>query len=255
VAAGPAPRTVVLTFDNLGEAAELEQGTWPADRPLGSHESVTLVLPILLNLLTRLELTATFFVEAINAEAYPNAVLAIASHGHQVGFHAWRHERWGGLDERREADLIERGRAAFDSLGLKVEAFRPPGGELNGGSLRLLSAAGIRWCSPEGNRASVDPDTGIAIVPFRWPLVDATYLHEPFAALRERLGMDPAPLDPGEAEARLWTELEGGREPATIILHPFLAADGQVLAAHARLLTRLADAREAGAVRVVPAPP
>ena len=27
--------TVVLTFDNLGEAAELERGTWPAGRPRG----------------------------------------------------------------------------------------------------------------------------------------------------------------------------------------------------------------------------
>ena len=30
-----------LTFDNLGEAADLERGRWPADAPLGRHASVT----------------------------------------------------------------------------------------------------------------------------------------------------------------------------------------------------------------------
>jgi peptidoglycan/xylan/chitin deacetylase (PgdA/CDA1 family) len=232
---------VVLTFDNLGSAA---------GNP-GSDESVTIVLPVLLDLLARLELPATFFVEGVNAEEHPDALLAIAAHGHGVGLHAWRHERWGELHPAREAELLERGRAAFDSLGLRAEAFRPPGGELNDGSLGLLADAGIRWCSPEGERAGVDPATGVAIVPFRWPLVDATWLHEPFAGLR---GGAP-PLEPADAGDRLWAELQQGPEPATLILHPFLAADARVLAEHTRLLTRLAEARDAGEARVVPGPP
>jgi len=50
---------IVLTFDNFGEAAEIEQGTWPAGAPRGRHPSVTQVLPRLLDLLDAIALRAT----------------------------------------------------------------------------------------------------------------------------------------------------------------------------------------------------
>jgi hypothetical protein len=37
---------VSITFDNLGEAADLERGLWPKDKPLGQHSSVTHSLPV-----------------------------------------------------------------------------------------------------------------------------------------------------------------------------------------------------------------
>jgi hypothetical protein len=30
---------VTITFDNLGEASDLEFGRWPIDRPVGQHHS------------------------------------------------------------------------------------------------------------------------------------------------------------------------------------------------------------------------
>ena len=123
--------TIVLTIDNLGEAAEIEQGTWPAEAARGRHPSVTQALPRLLDLLDALALRATFFVEAINTREYPAALLEIAARGHEVGFHAWRHERWGDLDTDAEQDIIDRSFAAYAQLGLDVRAFRPPGGGLN----------------------------------------------------------------------------------------------------------------------------
>ena len=42
---------ITLTFDNLGEVADLERGRWPADAPLGRHASVTRTLPRILALL------------------------------------------------------------------------------------------------------------------------------------------------------------------------------------------------------------
>src|SRR5919205_841121 len=104
--------TVVLTFDNLGEAAELEQGTWPADAPRGEHPSVVEALPSLLDLLDELGFRATFFVEAVNTVDYPEAVRELADRGHEVGFHAWRHERWAELDAERERELVQRSAAA-----------------------------------------------------------------------------------------------------------------------------------------------
>ena len=86
--------TVSLTFDNLGEVADLERGQWPADAPLGRHASVTRTLPRVLQALGEAGVRATFFVEGRNAELYPDALRSIAAAGHEVAFHGWQHEPW-----------------------------------------------------------------------------------------------------------------------------------------------------------------
>ena len=97
-----------------------------------------------------------------------------------------------------------------------------------------LREAGIDWCSPEGE--AVDVRDGMAVLPFRWELVDATYLHRPFGALRRKLGLPEAPLDPQDFERRLWAQLEAlpEDEPAVVILHPFLTVDDAAWAAERR---------------------
>jgi hypothetical protein len=42
------PGAISITFDNLGEAAQLELGMWPDDVAQGQHFTVTEVLPRLL---------------------------------------------------------------------------------------------------------------------------------------------------------------------------------------------------------------
>jgi peptidoglycan-N-acetylglucosamine deacetylase len=229
------PRTLVLTFDNLGGAAERARGGEPEE----PHPSVTTVLPWLLALLEKLRLTATFCVEGVNTEEHPDAVRAIAAAGHEIALHGWAHEPF-------DPDALERARDAFAALGIHPTGYRPPGGQLPSGGLRALRAAGLTWCSPEGDEVRTDEETGVAVVPFRWPLVDATYLHVPFGGLRERLGLQRAPLSPEDTERRLRDELAS--EPAPVlILHPFLAADPGVRAMHERLLRHIAEERDAGA--------
>jgi peptidoglycan/xylan/chitin deacetylase (PgdA/CDA1 family) len=245
------PRTLVLTFDNLGEAAEVEQGSRPAAAPLGGHPSVTEVLPELLDLLDELGLEATFFVEAINCEAYPDAVRAIAARGHEIGHHAWRHERWGELERPRQVELLHRGQMAFAALGVPVAGFRPPGGCLGAGGIALLEAAGFAWCSPEGDIAEAGE---VAVLPFRWPLVDALHLYPPFTALRERFGLPAAPAAPEDAVAALEREIDADPDPqvTTLILHPFLAVDPAARAAVFGRRRRLAARAAAGELRIVP---
>ena len=245
--------TILLTIDNLGEAAEIEQGMWPADAARGRHPSVTRALPRLLDLLDALSLRATFFVEAINTREYPAALLEIAARGHEVGFHAWRHERWDTLADDREQDVIDRSFAAYAQLGLDVRAFRPPGGGLNRHTTRRLRTAGVSWCSAKGERAGVD-DAAMAHLPFRWDLVDATYLYPPFAGLRAERGLPEEPLAPEQAVARLTRALAEEPDPlaATLILHPFLMADDAAWPAYERFLRELAGRAAAGDVRVVP---
>ena len=244
--------TIVLTIDNLGEAAEIEQGTWPAGAPTGRHPSVTQALPRLLDLLDAIALRATFFVEAINTRDYPAALAGIAARGHELGFHAWRHERWGELDPDGEQDVIDRSFAAYAQHGLDVRAFRPPGGDLNPHTTRRLRVAGVSWCSAKGERAGVD-DAAMAHLPFRWDLVDATYLYRPFAGLRAERGLPNEPLAPEAATARLTAALAAEPDPiaATLILHPFLMTD-DAWPAYEVLLRELAARAASGDVRVLP---
>ena len=160
--AGP---TVSLTFDNLGEVADLERGRWPADAPLGRHASVTRTLPRVLSLLDDVGLRATFFVEGLNAELYPDALRAIADGGHEVAFHGWQHEHWADLSPAAERESFERGVTALDGLGLRPVGFRPPGGELTPATLGLLREFGFEYCSPLGT--SVERVDGIVLLPFR----------------------------------------------------------------------------------------
>jgi peptidoglycan/xylan/chitin deacetylase (PgdA/CDA1 family) len=247
---GGLPRALVLTFDNLGEASELERGSWSPDTPLGRHPSVTRALPRLLDELDAHGLTATFFVEAINCEGNPQALHEIAARGHELGIHGWRHEPWAQLPADRERELLTRSGQAFRDLGLAARGFRPPGGELTERSEALLRDLGYDWCSPLGRAPASRED--LAFVPFGWELVDAYHLMERFGELRERRGDRAAPLTADELADRFATALTGGAAFQTLILHPFLMLDEAWFAGVRRLLALIEELSVTGRTWVVP---
>ena len=113
----------------------------------GEHASVREALPQIVALLAQAGIDATFFVEGLNGELYPEALEALRAAGHEVACHGWRHEPWHGVPDER--GRLERAR---DALGGPV-GFRPPGGRLNPGTPAILRALGYRYCSPAGSRA------------------------------------------------------------------------------------------------------
>jgi peptidoglycan/xylan/chitin deacetylase (PgdA/CDA1 family) len=243
----------VLTFDNLGEASELERGTWPADAPLGRHPSVTVVLPRLLDELDEHTLTATFFVEAINCELYPDALLEIARRGHELAMHGWRHEQWAELSAEEERDALARGMQAFATVGIDLDGFRPPGGGLTPRSSSLLREAGLRWCSPAGGGLGLHD--GLVYVPFEWQLVDAYHLMERFGPLRVSRREAAKEVEPGALARRLSSELDalarsGGQQ--TLILHPFLMLDESWFEGARQVLGRIRHLAGAGRTWAVP---
>ena len=209
-----------LTFDNLGEAADLERGRWPADAPLGRHASVTRTLPRILECLEATGVRATFFVEGLNAELYPDALRQIDAGGHEVAYHGWQHERWSDLGPGAERASLERGVRALDRLGLRPTGFRPPGGSLTPATPALLRELGFTYVSPEADAA--EPLDDLAVLPFRWPLVDALYYLPHFADLRERyLGSRDA-----QPPERLRSAI-GAAGDEVVVFHPFLLDDDE----------------------------
>jgi peptidoglycan/xylan/chitin deacetylase (PgdA/CDA1 family) len=195
-----------LTFDNLGEAAEIELGAVAPDAPLGGHPTATEVLPALLGELAPRRLAATFFVEGLNAEVYPELLVEVDTAGHEVGYHAWRHEQWSNLDAADQAENLARGQRAFAELGLEMAGLRPPGGALGAGGLEVLRDAGLRYCSPAGSGAGADD--GLALLPFRWRDVDAASVLPGLDSVREEMAGQAGPVDPGAFLGSLEGELE-----------------------------------------------
>jgi peptidoglycan/xylan/chitin deacetylase (PgdA/CDA1 family) len=239
-----------ITFDNLGEVTELQRGEFPEGEPLGRHFSVTRALPRILEALDEAGLQATFFVEGLNTELYPDTLTALAAAGHEVALHGWCHEEWGGLDPGREAALLERGAAALDALGLRPLGFRPPGGELTTASLGLLRELGFTYCSPAGDAVGVSG--GVAILPFAWPLVDAYHYLPRFAKLR---GADEPGRPAGFARTLdgALQDAVAGERFSTVVFHAFLAEPEErfaVVRGHLQAVRRLLDR---GELRCAPA--
>jgi peptidoglycan/xylan/chitin deacetylase (PgdA/CDA1 family) len=212
-----------LSFDNLGEAAELEMGALAADTPLGRHETALEVVPRLLGQLDERGIAATFFVEGLNAELYPDLLREIDARGHEIAYHAWRHEQWVDLTAAEQAANLERGIDAFERLGLKIAGLRPPGGQLGEGGTRVLREAGLSYCSPAGAGAGVEDD--FVLLPFEWRHLDASCVLPPLAPAREQINGSGDPIEPATFVAWLETEIsrlaaDGGY--MAIVLHPFM---------------------------------
>jgi peptidoglycan/xylan/chitin deacetylase (PgdA/CDA1 family) len=213
---------VSLTLDNLGEAAEIELGLRDAEGSLGGHYSVTTALPIVLDLLAEVGLSATFFVEGINAEIYPDALREIRDAGHEVAYHAWCHEDWSALDGEAEIANLDRGLAALRAIGVEVLGMRPPGGRLTPRTLDLLASRDLRYCSPAGSAPGFEH---VAVLPFAWPAVDVFHVLPAFAALRAHLGGGAEPGGPDMVRTALLTSVEdalAGGAHATLVLHTWM---------------------------------
>jgi peptidoglycan/xylan/chitin deacetylase (PgdA/CDA1 family) len=204
---GGARGALCLSFDNLGEAAAIELGALAPDDPsIGEHPTATRVLPSLLEALGEHDLAATFFVEGLNSELYPDALKAIAADGHEVAYHAWRHEQWGALPAAEQAENLAHGISAFEAIGLRIAGFRPPGGQLGGGGTSVVREAGLRYCSPAGEGAGLID--GIAVLPFAWRHVDASSVLPPLGPIREQIAGSPDPLDPDAFSTFVEAEIE-----------------------------------------------
>jgi peptidoglycan/xylan/chitin deacetylase (PgdA/CDA1 family) len=107
----PANNQIALTFDD---------GPWPDSTP------------VVLDLLARYNLPATFFVVGKQAEKHPELIRSILQHGHTIGNHSLRHDPFLML---RTSKTLRRDIHATQEIlqksGITPLLFRPPAGITN----------------------------------------------------------------------------------------------------------------------------
>ena len=185
--------TISVSFDNFGEAADLELGRHPQDEPIGRHFTACESFDALLGIVG--DRPITYFVEASNALLYPDALRAMRDHGIEIGLHGWRHEHWGRLEPSRRPEVLARGVDALQGIGIRPRGFRPPGGEMREGALAEIARAGLDYCSPLGDAGAAGVSDGVPVLPFAWRHVDAYQLDPRLDALRARHGDPPQAAD------------------------------------------------------------
>jgi peptidoglycan-N-acetylglucosamine deacetylase len=100
--------------------------------------------PLILDLLERYHLQATFFVVGKEAEKYPELIAEIVARGHTIGNHSWQHDNFLMLKSReRLRQDIQRTQQLLISYGVRPLLFRPPTG-ITGPRLKpVLEDAGL----------------------------------------------------------------------------------------------------------------
>jgi peptidoglycan/xylan/chitin deacetylase (PgdA/CDA1 family) len=88
--------------------------------------------PLILDILARWGVSATFFMVAENARRHPDVVKQVVARGHEVGSHGMHHSPSWFLSPKRSRLEIQESVATLHELtGVPVHCFRPPWGMSN----------------------------------------------------------------------------------------------------------------------------
>lgn len=227
-----------ITFDHLGEAAEIQLGKISRDAVVGNHHSVTSELPELLKMLSERNHRTTFFVEAWNFDVYPEALESIRAAGHEIGWHGWLHEPWYQSSAAELNESLHLSLQAFARAGIRPKGARPPAGLLGPHSLSLLRDAGFEYVSLAGSSYGLDGD--MPLLPYRWNTVDGSYYIPGFTRLRLPPGDDPvSPAEMLEAYKTVIDETADSGGCVAFVFHVPWQDTPEKVAAIGELLDRL----------------
>ncbi len=196
---------VVLSFDVDAETLWLIADPANAHKPgllsMG-HYGPTVGVPLILDLLARHDLRASFFVPGWTVEHYPEMMREIVAAGHEIGHHGWIHETPTSLTKDEERDVLERGLRAIEQIaGVHPVGYRSPSWEFSTNTLDLLSAYGFQYSSNlmDTFLPYRHPDTEVMELPVQWILDDAPFfLFRPSGATR--------PIQPAANALQAWQE-------------------------------------------------
>lgn len=173
---------VALSFDSDHETISLRANeTSPGKLSQGEY-GARVGVPRVLDLLSRHDIPATFFVPAVCALLRPDEIKSYVDEGHEVGMHGWIHERNALLDESAERELAFR---AYDTLtqvaGVAPVGIRTPSWDFSHHTLAISRDLGLTYDSSlmaDDEPYEIVADgipTGMVEIPVEWIRDDAPY--------------------------------------------------------------------------------
>ena len=166
-----------LTFDFDAETVWAAFDPANANRPgvmsIG-HYGARVGLPLILDVLKRHNVKATFFVVGQNVERYPDRVRRILDEGHEVGVHGYTHTPPQRLSpDEEEAELVK-ALGLLRGLGANVTGYRSPSWDVSPVTLDLLDKHGFVFSSQmmADIRPYRHPSNKVIELPIQWLLDD-----------------------------------------------------------------------------------
>jgi len=123
--------------ENVDRPSVLSQGTYGAK----------VAIPLILELLERHGIVATFFVPGRVAERHPERVKEIVASGHEIAHHGYTHRSPVGLTAKEEEQELVKGLEVLSSFGADVIGYRSPSWEFSKDTERLLESQGFAYSS------------------------------------------------------------------------------------------------------------
>ncbi len=171
---------VAFTFDFDAEEVWIGEDPANAERPgvlsQGTY-GAKVAVPLILELLDRHGLRATFFVPGRVGERHPARVREILAAGHEVALHGYTHRSPATLPVDDERDELVRARRVLEELGAQPTGYRSPSWEFSAHTIGLLAEQGLTYSSNfmDDIRPYRHPDGGPVELPVQWILDDAPH--------------------------------------------------------------------------------
>lgn len=142
---------VCLTFDLDAETAWTSRDPANMDRLAVMSQGAygpKVGVPLILDLLDRNELRATFFVPGWTAERYPDVVAEIHRRGHEIGHHGYLHEALEGRTRDEEEEILTKTIEILQGItGERPVGYRAPRYEITHETIGLLRKHGFQYAS------------------------------------------------------------------------------------------------------------
>ncbi len=171
---------VTFTFDFDAEEVWIGEDPDNADRPgilsQGTY-GAKVAVPLILELLDRHGVRATFFVPARVAERHPGRVEEIVAAGHELAHHGYTHTSPTKLSREEEETELVKGLEILRGFGAEVEGYRSPSWDFSANTEELLDTHGFRYSSNfmDDLRPYRREGTSLVEVPIQWILDDAPH--------------------------------------------------------------------------------
>lgn len=134
---------------------------------------------MILKLLKKYNLPATFFVPGKVAQDYPDVIKKIDYEGHEIGHHGYTHERFFDKSVNEQIEIIEKSQEIYKNIiGKPAVGFRTPSGDWSIETPKLLYERGFKYSSSmRGDdrpyKTIIDEkETDFIEIPTRWELDD-----------------------------------------------------------------------------------